>query len=132
MKGVILFDGVCRFCNSSVQFVIKHDTEAYFKFASLQSKTGREFLRKYGIDDEIDSFVLILGDSYYTHSDAVLMVCKFLDHPWKWLYVMRFIPRPIRNMIYNIIAKNRYKWFGKETSCIVPSRDIRERFLDYN
>ena len=130
MDRIILFDGICNFCNSSVQFVIKHDSEGGFKFASLQSGIGKELLRNYGIENAMDSFVFIDGGSYYTQSNAALMVCKYLNRPWNWMYIMRYIPRPARDALYRFIAKNRYKWFGKRESCIVPSENIRNRFLE--
>ncbi|MGE6259123.1 thiol-disulfide oxidoreductase DCC family protein [Heyndrickxia sporothermodurans] len=129
MTGIILFDGICNFCNNSVQFIIKRDPHAYFKFASLQSDIGKRLLKEYGLHDDIDSFVLIEKNSCYLKSSAAIHVCKHLKGMWKLLYMFRFIPPPIRNIAYDIIARNRYKWFGKKESCMLPSKEERERFL---
>lgn len=129
MTGIILFDGICNFCNNSVQFIIKRDPHAYFKFASLQSDIGKRLLKEYGLHDDIDSFVLIEKNRCYLKSSAAIHVCKHLKGMWKLLYMFRFIPPPIRNIAYDIIARNRYKWFGKKESCMLPSKEERERFL---
>nr|WP_259545673.1 thiol-disulfide oxidoreductase DCC family protein [Heyndrickxia oleronia] len=129
MTGIILFDGVCNFCNGSVQFIIKRDQNKYFKFASLQSEVGAKLLMEYGVNSSLDSFVLIEDGKLYTKSEAALRVCRSLNGLWKWGYAFRIIPLPIRNLIYDIIAKNRYRWFGKRDSCMIPSKEDQERFL---
>ena len=129
MTGIILFDGVCNFCNGSVQFIIKRDQNKYFKFASLQSEVGAKLLMEYGVNSSIDSFVLIEDGKLYTKSEAALLVCRSLNGLWKWGYAFRIIPLPIRNWIYEMIAKNRYRWFGKRDSCMIPSKEDQERFL---
>ncbi|MBU5210641.1 thiol-disulfide oxidoreductase DCC family protein [Heyndrickxia oleronia] len=129
MTGIILFDGVCNFCNGSVQFIIKRDQNKYFKFASLQSEVGAKLLMEYGVNSSLDSFVLIEDGKLYTKSEAALLVCRSLNGLWKWGYAFRIIPLPIRNWIYEMIAKNRYRWFGKRDSCMIPSKEDQERFL---
>lgn len=107
MGGIILFDGVCNFCNSSVQFILKRDPKGYFKFASLQSETGKSLLDKYQINEDINSLVLIEDDTYFIKSNAVLRICKHLRGFWRLLSIFRFVPIPIRNTFYEIIAKYR-------------------------
>jgi predicted DCC family thiol-disulfide oxidoreductase YuxK len=130
MEKIILFDGICNLCQASVQFIIKRDPNAHFRFASLQSEVGKKILKRYNISDDINSFILVVGEKYYTKSSAALMVCNYLQGFWKLLYVFMFVPRPIRDRIYHFIAENRYKWFGKRESCLIPTSDLRKRFLE--
>ncbi|MFD2443612.1 thiol-disulfide oxidoreductase DCC family protein [Bacillus sp. CGMCC 1.16607] len=130
MAKIILFDGVCNFCDSSVQFIIKRDPRGNFKFASLQSETGQKLLKQVGLKDEIDSFVLIDDDQYYLKSSAALKVSRNLNGAWSLFSLLTVIPVPIRDYLYDILAKNRYKWFGKKDSCMLPSPEVRSRFLD--
>ncbi len=129
-EAIILFDGVCNFCNSSVQFIIKHDKKNYYKFAALQSKKGKELLKNINETDYLDSIVLLKNDIYHLKSDAVLNIAKNLDGFFKIAYLFIFLPRKLRNHFYDIIAKNRYTWFGKKEACMIPSADILKRFLD--
>ena len=130
-QPVILFDGVCNLCNKSVLFVIKHDPRSIFKFASLQSETGRSLLGHYGLSaNDLNSFILIMNDKAYTRSTAVLKVTQYLSGPARLLYGFIIVPAFIRNGIYNLIAGNRYKWFGKKDSCMVPSPSLEARFLN--
>ncbi|HSN61148.1 MAG TPA: thiol-disulfide oxidoreductase DCC family protein [Ferruginibacter sp.] len=127
---VILFDGVCNLCNGSVQFVIKHDKAGLFKFASLQSEAGQQLLKKYQLPDtNFNSFVLIQDEKAYTKSTAALMVAKQLKGVVKYLYIFSVIPTFIRDKVYNFIAQNRYSWFGKKDSCMIPSANLEARFL---
>ena len=128
---VILFDGICNLCNNAVQFVLKHDKKNLFRFASLQSDFGKSILIKYGLPtDNFNSFVLILNGKAYTKSTAALSVAKMLSGPMKLLYGFIIVPAFIRNGVYNVIANNRYKWFGKKESCMLPSPDVAARFLN--
>ena len=129
MERIILFDGECNFCDQSVQFIIKRDPEGKFKFASLQSETGQELLNKFNAPRDLDSFVFIEGDRCYFKSSAALRVFKHLKGVWKFSYYLLIVPRPIRDFFYHIIAKNRYKWFGKKDECMLPTPEQRERFL---
>ncbi|KIL80297.1 Conserved protein YuxK [Bacillus badius] len=129
MHPVILFDGECNFCDSSVQFIIKNDPQGLFHFASLQSDTGQELLNKHNVPSDIDSMILIEGDKVYYKSAAALRICRHLRGAWKLLYAFIIVPRPIRNAAYDFIAKNRYKWFGKKESCMLPSPSVRARFI---
>jgi predicted DCC family thiol-disulfide oxidoreductase YuxK len=127
---VILFDGICNLCNSSVQYVLKYDAKKMFRFAALQSDAGQALLNKYNLPTTgFDSFVLIQNDKAYLKSTAALMVAKQLNGFIKLLYAFIIIPSFIRNFIYNFIAKNRYKWFGQKDSCIMPTADLKSRFL---
>jgi predicted DCC family thiol-disulfide oxidoreductase YuxK len=131
VKKIILFDGVCNLCNRSVQFIIKRDKKKLFLFASLQGKTGRELLQKFNLPvNDINSFILLEGDSLFKRSSAALRIAKRLSGGWKLLYGFMIIPRFIRDAVYNLIAKNRYKWFGKKEGCMVPTAELKERFLE--
>ena len=127
---IILFDGVCNLCNSSVQFVIKHDRKAVFKFASLQSEAGQKLLTKYGLaTNEFNSFVLIEDNKVYLKSTAALRVARKLDMLLSLLYLFIIIPPFIRDAFYNYISQHRYKWFGKRDECWLPTPELSERFL---
>jgi predicted DCC family thiol-disulfide oxidoreductase YuxK len=128
--AIILFDGVCNFCNSSVNFIIVHDKKNYFKFTPLQSDLGIKLLEKYNFDNsKTDSVILIENDNIYTKSTAALKISKHLNRLYSLLYILIIIPTFIRNFVYDIIAKNRYKWFGKKDSCMMPSAEIKSKFL---
>lgn len=129
-KPVILFDGVCNLCNGSVQFVIKHDKAARYSFASLQSETGRELLQQYHLPlTDFNSFVLIKDGRAFTKSSAALMVAKDLTGWVQLLYGFIIVPVFIRDAVYNLVARNRYKWFGKKETCMLPSPALQSRFL---
>jgi predicted DCC family thiol-disulfide oxidoreductase YuxK len=127
---IILFDGVCNLCNNSVKFIIKRDTSGYFKFASLQGETGQRLLKKHSLNYDLNSFVLIEKEKAYLKSSAALRVCSQLGGAWRILSIFRFLPPLFRDFLYDIVAKNRYKWFGKEESCILPLPKWKQRFLD--
>lgn len=130
MNPVILFDGECNFCDSSVQFIIKRDPKGLFHFASLQSPTGQELLKNYQVPKDIDSIVLLDNNKAYYKSAAALRICRHLKGAWKLFYVFNIVPRFIRDTGYDFIARNRYKWFGKkEESCMLPTQNMRKRFL---
>ena len=127
--NVILFDGECNLCDRSVQFIIKRDKKAQYQFASMQGDAGQEILRKFRIPADFNSFILVEGDKWYDKSSAALRVCKNLHGGWNLLYGLLIVPKPIRDYAYGMVAKNRYKWFGKTDSCMIPSPEIRKRFL---
>lgn len=130
MSHIILFDGDCHFCNQSVQFIIKRDKKGRYTFASLQSEVGQTLLTTYGVPKETDSLVLIKNNRYYLESSAVLHICRHLTGLWKLLTICLVIPPAMRNSIYRVMAKNRYRWFGKRNSCQLFTEEMRERFLD--
>ncbi len=131
-KKVILFDGVCNLCNRTVQFIIKRDKKDVFRFAALQSETGRRFVAERGIDtSKVDSIILIEPQiAYYTKSEAALQIGKSFGGMWNLLGIFEWIPPGIRDWVYDRIAKNRYQWFGKRNECMVPTPDLRSKFLD--
>ena len=130
-KKIILFDGVCNLCNSAVQFVIKHDKEDIFRFVALQSDLGQEILKYIGIDSaSIDSIVLYEpGVAYYYKSDAGLQIAKSLKGLFSMSIILKIIPTRIRNYLYDYIARNRYKWYGKKESCMLPTPELKAKFL---
>jgi predicted DCC family thiol-disulfide oxidoreductase YuxK len=130
MSAVILFDGVCNFCDGAVNFIIARDTEAYFKFAPLQSEVGEKILAENGIDKTVtDSVVLIEDGKVYTYSTAALRVARKLGGAWRLFYVFIFAPKFIRDFFYKLFAKYRYQMFGKKDECMLPTPEIRSRFL---
>ena len=129
-KPIIFFDGVCNLCNSSVQFVIKRDKEGKFRFASLQSGAGQEMLLQNQLSqNDFNSFLLYEDGKLFTRSTAALRVLSQLKG-WKWVGVFQWVPPFIRNAVYNLVARNRYKWFGKKDECMIPTPELKSRFLD--
>lgn len=127
----ILFDGVCNLCNGSVQFILKRDPEARFRFASLQSESGRRLVAENGLDPDVLSSVILIEDGkVYRESAAALRIARHMSGAWKLLRVLVLIPRPIRDAAYRLIARNRYRWFGKSETCWLPTPELRARFLD--
>jgi predicted DCC family thiol-disulfide oxidoreductase YuxK len=128
---IVLFDGVCNLCNGAVQFILRRDPGGGFRFASLQSPFGEELRARLGIDPQaVDSIILVEGDRWYKESDAALRIAHGMSGAWRALGVLRLIPRPLRNAVYRWIARNRYRWFGKQETCWLPTPELRERFLD--
>ena len=129
-KAVILFDGVCNFCNAMVNFIIRQDKRNVFLFAPLQSNAGQKLLEQYNIDwRENDSFVVIDRGKAHIKGNAALKLYDRLPWYWKWTQIFWLVPKSIRNRVYNLIARNRYKWFGKRDQCMLPSPQLREKFL---
>lgn len=128
---IVLFDGVCNLCNRIVQFIIKRDKKKQFLFASLQGRTGQEILKRFNLPlNDFNSFILAEGDHVYIRSTAALRMFKKLSGGWKLLYGFIIVPGFIRNAVYNWIAKNRYKWYGKRDECMMPTPELKERFLE--
>ena len=133
VKKIILFDGVCNLCNTMVNFVIERDTKDAFRFVALQSETGTAILKKIGLfDKNIDSIVLYEpGVAYFYKANAALEIAKSLGGIYSILgYVLNILPDSILNFGYDSIAKNRYKWFGKEDACMIPTAELQSKFLD--
>jgi len=126
--NIIVFDGVCNLCIWSVRFIIKHDKNAYFHFVSQESDIGKTLLKKHALS-QIDSIVLLQETNVYTHSTAALEIAKHLDAYWKYAYILRFVPLQVRDFFYKKIAKYRYSIFGKKESCLIPTKEVKERFL---
>ena len=129
-QPVILFDGVCNFCNGAVNLVIRRDKKAQIQFAPLQSEKGRLFARQFGFTGEdMKTFIFIEDGKVYTKSTAALRVCRYLGALWPLLYGFIIVPKFIRNAVYDLVAKNRYKWFGKKDTCMIPTPEVRARFI---
>lgn len=127
---ILLFDGVCNLCNSSVQFILKRDKQEAFRFASLQSEEGQEVLGQFeDKPEELSSVVLVEDGQLYARSTAALRVTRWLSGAWPLLYAFIVLPRPLRDAVYDWIARNRYRWFGKKDQCMIPSPDLKSRFL---
>jgi predicted DCC family thiol-disulfide oxidoreductase YuxK len=128
---VILFDGVCNLCNASVQYVIKHDKGRLFRFASLQSSFGEKVLKENNLpNNTFNSFILLDNNKIYTRSTAALLVAKKLNAFIKLLYGFIIVPKFIRDFVYDVIAKNRYKWFGKKEACWLPTPELKRLFFE--
>ncbi len=125
---IIFFDGVCNLCNRLVIFIIKRDRSRIFKFASLQSAKAEE-MRIIQKDKTLNTIIFFSENKLYQKSSAVLHICKLLPFPWPLLFGFIIVPRFIRDSVYNFVADNRYKWFGKKDQCMVPSENIEDRFL---
>ena len=129
-QPVILFDGICNLCNSAVQFIIRHDKKNQFLFTSLQSEAGQKLLAQYNLPaNMLNSFILIENDKAYNRSTAALRIAKKLNGIIPWLYGFIILPKSVRDGIYNWVAKNRYKWFGKKDECMIPTPELKARFL---
>jgi predicted DCC family thiol-disulfide oxidoreductase YuxK len=130
-KKIILFDGVCNLCNSSVQYIIQRDPKDVFRFVSLQSPLGQEIQQYLGIADrKIDSIILYEPKrAYYYKSGAIIEIAKTMPY-FSWFTVFRFVPSSLRDSVYDFIAKNRYKWYGKQNSCMIPKPELKGKFLE--
>lgn len=127
---IVLFDGVCNFCNASVNFIIDRDPDGKFKFASLQSALGKKLRSRHAIADALDALVLIEDGTAYTASTAALRIARQLTQPWPLAYALVAVPRPLRDWAYHQFSSRRYALFGRSESCRVPTPDVRSRYLD--
>ncbi|MBU6159258.1 MAG: thiol-disulfide oxidoreductase DCC family protein [Bacteroidetes bacterium] len=129
--NLVLFDGVCNLCNHSVQLLLKIDSKKKLVFGSLQSEKAKSLLTDHGIDpNQMNSIVFLKEEKAYTESDAVLHICKTIGGVWQIAYLFILIPRFIRDALYRFIARHRYRWFGKRESCMLPSPELKNRFID--
>lgn len=129
--SLILFDGVCNFCCFWVQFLIRRDPDKRFRFAPLQSAVGQETLRDLGLSaDNLTTMILVEGDRHYVKSSAALRIARRMKGLWPPLFVFIVIPAAIRDFFYDWVARNRYRWFGRQENCMVPTPDVRERFKE--
>jgi predicted DCC family thiol-disulfide oxidoreductase YuxK len=127
---IVLFDGVCNLCNGSVTFIIEHDPGGRFHFASLQSEAAQALGEEYGFDpSELDTIVLIENGRVYTKSDAAVRIARRLRGPARRWAAARHLPRPLRDSLYDLVARNRYRWFGQRQECMVPTPELQSRFL---
>lgn len=131
--ATILFDGVCNLCNGFVQFVIRHDPQGKFRFAALQSEAGQALLMGHGMRVDaaagFQSVILVTGGQLYSHSTAVLRIARLLGGVWRLAGLGWLLPRPWRDALYGWVSRNRYRWFGRQESCMVPTTELKERFL---
>jgi predicted DCC family thiol-disulfide oxidoreductase YuxK len=129
-NAIVLFDGVCNLCNQSVQFIIKRDKNDYFRFAHLQTfQSENTSLKNLKNLSDFNSIILIENEKYYFRSTAALRIARKLSGAWKILYVFIIVPPFIRHFVYDIIARNRYRWFGKKDSCMVPDDKLKKKFI---
>lgn len=128
---VVVFDGVCNLCNGTVRFIIARDPERKFRFAPMQSDAARALIdRHYAPGAELDTFLVIKGDSCLVRSDAALAIAGELPWPWPLVGAFKALPRPLRDAVYNAVARRRYRLFGRTDACMVPAEDVSDRFLD--
>jgi predicted DCC family thiol-disulfide oxidoreductase YuxK len=130
-KVIVLFDGVCNLCNGAVQFIIKRDPSGKFRFASLQSDFASSLLQKFGLNPgSLHSIIVVSQDNMLERSDAILSIASHLGGFWKIFVVFKFLPRFIRDGLYDVVAKYRYRVFGKQDSCMIPTPELRARFIE--
>lgn len=128
---LILFDGVCNFCCFWIQFLIRRDPDRQFHFAALQSSAGQGALRRLGLSaDNLTTMILVEGNRHYAKSSAALRIARRMGGLWPLLFVFIAIPAPVRDFFYDFIARNRTRWFGKRESCMIPTAEVKERFLE--
>ena len=127
---IILFDGICNLCSCAVQFLIMRDKKRVFRYASLQSKAGQKLTALYNIPSEVDSIILLKNNNYYAKSCATIEVIKELKWYWKIFLFIGILPKKIRDWLYDFVAKNRYKWFGRKHACMVPTPELKSLFLE--
>ena len=131
MNALVIFDGVCNFCIGSVHFILRHERGPVLTFAPVQTGTGTRMVRELGLDPgDAKTFVLVEDGKAYTRSSAAIRVARYLRWPWRALAAIRVIPRPLRDWAYNRVVVNRYRWFGRSETCMVPPPEIRRRFIE--
>ena len=129
-KHIVVFDGVCNFCNGAVNFIIQRDPNAVFLFTPIQSAFAKELIKKYEVDTlDTETFLLIKNEQCFVFSSAALEITKDLSGLWRILNVLRFVPKVIRDFVYRVVARNRYKLFGKKEVCMVPTDELKARFI---
>jgi predicted DCC family thiol-disulfide oxidoreductase YuxK len=127
---IVLYDGVCGFCNQSVQLILRNDRHGRFRFAALQSEVGQALLRRHGLPaDDLDTFVLVEDGRAYLRSTGALRVARRMDGAWRLLSALSIVPRPLRDFAYDLFARNRYRMFGRLDACMLPPPEVRSRFL---
>jgi predicted DCC family thiol-disulfide oxidoreductase YuxK len=130
LNDVVIFDGECNLCDHSVKVILKHEAAPTLRFTPLQSPAGARLMREFGFDpDDAKTFVLIADGRRYVRSDAAIRLSRYLSGAWKVLGAARFIPRPLRDGLYDVVARNRYRWFGRLEACMVPAPELKARFI---
>ena len=128
---IVIFDGVCNLCSGGIHFILAHERDHVIRFAAAQSPAGQELLQRHGFDpQDLTTFVFIEAGEVHVRSDGALKVVRHLRLPWRMFCVLRAVPRPARDRIYDLVARNRYRWFGKRDGCLVPTPELRSRFID--
>jgi predicted DCC family thiol-disulfide oxidoreductase YuxK len=131
VKPILVFDGMCNLCAGSVRFILNHEKQPTLRFAPLQTPTGAQLTREFGFNPEdAKTFVLIADERAYVKSDAVVRLARELRGIWKLLALLRVMPRPVRDWVYDVIARNRYRWFGRREACMVPAPEVKARFIE--
>lgn len=129
-QPILLFDGVCNLCNGSMRFVLRHERRPDLRFCALQSESGARLLKRHGIStDYLGSLVLVEDRSVFLKSDAALRVVSYLKWPWSWGRAALILPRSLRDRAYDVITRNRYRWFGRHDACLLPAAELRSRLL---
>ncbi len=129
--GLMVFDGLCNFCSAQVQLILRMDKAGVVRFTSIQSPYGRHLTRRFGLDpDDPSTFLFFDHGRPLEASDAVIAMLQRLPRPWRWLSMLRFVPRPLRDAAYRLIARNRYRLLGRREACMVPPPHVRARFID--
>lgn len=130
LDKVIIFDGICNFCSSAVRFIINRDSKAVYRFIPMQTELGRQILARYGYDpDDTQTFLLLTTEGILERTDAALEILRAFSWRWQPLRILQALPKPFRDWFYNVLARNRYRWFGKKDTCMIPSDEIKSRFL---
>lgn len=133
VHNLVIFDGLCNLCIHSVRFILKREADSNLHFVPIQSPAGARLLRQFEFDPEnVRTFVLVANGRIHVKSDAALEIARHFRWPWRALTVIRFVPRPIRNWLYDRVARNRYRWFGRNETCVVPTPELRTRFMVEN
>jgi predicted DCC family thiol-disulfide oxidoreductase YuxK len=130
LDKVIIFDGICNFCSNAVRFIINRDSKATYRFIPMQTELGRQLLAQYGYDpDNTQTFLLLTTEGILDRTDAALEILKAFSWHWQSLRILQALPKPFRDWFYDVLARNRYRWFGKKDTCMIPSDEIKSRFL---
>jgi predicted DCC family thiol-disulfide oxidoreductase YuxK len=131
LDNVVIFDGVCNLCAHSVRFILAHESGPVLRFTPLQSPAGARLMRDFGFDPaDVKTFVLVAAGRAHVKSDAAIQISRHLRGAWKLLGAIRVIPRPVRDWAYDVVARNRYRWFGRFDTCMVPTPELRARFIE--
>ena len=131
MDEVVIFDGVCNLCSHTVTFILEHESAPVLRFAPVQSSAGSRLMREFGLDpSDVKTFVLVEGGKPYVKSEAAIRIARYFRGPWKALGAIKVLPRPLRDWAYDVVARNRYRWFGRVDTCMAPTPELRARFVE--